>query len=332
MQFEDTPEFEVAITPMSRGKYTASDLLGSSFTLTSGLGYDGDAVGLLFRVRGAGFYLECRFHDGHLELIRNESMARAALAPKSAGVTRMIVTVNWAPDRLHVRIHDREGVREEISETPITYPPQALLVAARAKALAPIKVYSTNIEVYETVLEQLQNLRDKIINTDAKNGYWDVSYSGRKIVARSPKRETDILPQILGHLYDLQFTHSIQVIPEYQIGSGRLDFLLSARTENNCEVKICVEFKLAHSDDLGHGLKTQLPEYMERAMTDFGVYCVLYFGPKYPHSSAKLAVPGFDSVDGSLDLELAVLASSTGITYLKTVLFDVSDRPAPSKK
>jgi hypothetical protein len=41
---------------------------------------------------------------------------------------------------------------------------------------------------------------------------------------------------------------------------------------------VCLEFKVAHAPDLAHGIEKQLPEYMARRATDFGVFGVLSFG------------------------------------------------------
>lgn len=64
---------------------------------------------------------------------------------------------------------------------------------------------------------------------------------------------------------------NLQVIPEYPIGSGQLNFLISGHTSEGQIVNICLEFKLAHATDLAHGIAQQLPEYMARRATDFGI-------------------------------------------------------------
>jgi hypothetical protein len=92
-----------------------------------------------------------------------------------------------------------------------------------------------------------------------------------------------------------------------------------------------VEFKLAHSDDIAHGILVQLPEYMARVGTDYGIYCVLDFGAAHPYSRSKFKIPNFDDASAPLDFILPIAAAETGRPYLRPLIVDVSRKVAPSK-
>jgi hypothetical protein len=185
--------------------------------------------------------------------------------------------------------------------------------------------------VYETAFDQLQQLQRKIIDTNAINGFWDLQYSGNTIVSRKPKRETDIHPQIRLLLYDFELLKNMQVVPEYPIGSGRLDFLISGHAANVGNVNVCLEFKLAHATDLAHGIQKQPPEYMARRATDFGIFYVLSFGEDYPANTSQFELPPIQTANHNLDSILPIAASHTGLPYLTGLILDLSMRPTPSK-
>ena len=123
----------------------------------------------------------------------------------------------------------------------------------------------------------------------------------------------------------------MQVVPEYSIGSGRLDFMISGHAAGVGIVNVCVEFKLAHAIDLAHGIQKQLPEYMARRTTDFGIFCVLSFGKEYPANTSQFELPSIETANHDLDVILQIAASHTGLPYLRGLILDFSMRPSPSK-
>jgi len=254
----------------------------------------------------------------------------APLATRENRNGYFLVEVVWTPTELTVILQDSSGKRQDSVNTPPTFPPHSLQEWARRQALLPRVVYENTIAVYEAAVDQLQQLIKKIVDTNAINGFWDIQYEGNAIVSRKPKRETDIHPQIRLLLYDFEVLKNLQVIPEYPIGSGQLDFLISGHTAEGQIVNICLEFKLAHATDLAHGIAQQLPEYMARRATDFGIFGVLDFGEVYPANTSQFKIPSVDSKNKTLAFILPLAASETGLTYLRTLIFDLSRRPAPT--
>lgn len=321
----------VAIAPSLRGNFGLLDLLAPEATLYCVFGYDRMTPGQLFLVQGPGYTLDLRTSHENLELVRNGYQAKVRLAHPSRRTGNLITTIIWDQTRLHLWISDRDGDRDDTCNTPSSFPPYALREWARRQALAPDVIYESSEILYESVLDQLQHLRDKIVDANAINPFWDIQYDGNTIVTRKPKHETDIHPLIRLLLDDLEIQKGLQVIPEYPTGSGSLDFLICGRTSSNQIVKVCVEFKHAHSADLAHGFKVQLPEYMARTATDYGIYCVLDFGSTYPANASKLHIPGLNSDESSLDLFLSLAHVGTGHRYLRSLIIDVSKRVVPSK-
>jgi len=324
-------EVGVGIAPSLRGDFGLLDLIVPEATLYFVFGYDGMTAGRLFLVQGPGYTLDLHTSHECLELVRNGYQAKVPLAHPSRRTGNLMTTILWGQTRLHLSISDRDGTREDTCNTPPSFPPHALREWARRQALAPNVNYESGEILYEAVLDQLQHLRDKIVDANAINGFWDIEYDGNKIVTRKPKHEPDILPQIRLLFYDLEIQKGLQVIPEYPTGAGSLDFLICGRTSANHVVKVCVEFKLAHAADLAHGFKVQLPEYMAHTATDYGIYCVLDFGSAYPANTSKFHIPGFNSDESSLDLFLSLAHVGTGRRYLRSLIIDVSKRVVPSK-
>ena len=66
-------------------------------------------------------------------------------------------------------------------------------------------------------------------------------------------------------------------MPEQSTGVGNLDFAFLGSVQDQGIESVSVEFKLAHSKYLYHGVRTQLPEYMDSKNSQFGAYVVLWF-------------------------------------------------------
>lgn len=62
--------------------------------------------------------------------------------------------------------------------------------------------------------------------------------------------------------------------------TGRLDFLFVGQVKGLGMVKVCAEFKLAHSKDLYRGIEFQLPAYMASHGAENGAYCIIDFRGK----------------------------------------------------
>ncbi|OGS96067.1 MAG: hypothetical protein A3H31_01180 [Gallionellales bacterium RIFCSPLOWO2_02_FULL_57_47] len=324
-------EFVIEIAPGMRGVFGLLDLIAPQKTIIMVVRYDNLLPGRVLLVQGPGYRLEFRISSECIELTRNEYKVEVPFAHLSSRTGKFIATMTWEPKILSLSIDDRDGFREDSCKTSPTFPPPAFREWVRRQALIPNVIYESDEILYEAVLDQLQHLRDKIYDINAINGFWNIEYNGNTILSKKPKHEVDIHPQIHLLLLDLEPQKGLQVTPEHLIGSGRLDFLISGRTSANRIVKVCVEFKFAHATDLVHGIKIQLPEYMERKTTAYGIYCVLDFGSDYPAIKSKFDIPMFNNEELSLYDYLSLANVGTSQRYLNSLIIDVSKRAVPSK-
>ena len=293
--------------------------------------YDGLSRDHAFSVVAPNYSLSFAVEPNCVVLSRNSDTVRVPLAPPNQRSGRLIVAVVVAPTVLSVEVFDNAGTRTEETTTRTTFPPHALWQWARKQALLHVVEYPSAESLFASVVEQLQLLDEKIIDLGANDGFWDVSYDGSRIADTLPKRETGIHPQIRLLLADLELQRGITIVPEHPIGGGNLDFLFSGRTTSGQIVNICVEFKLAHSEKLAHGIEKQLPEYMARKKSDFGIYVVLDFGGRFTANLRSFTIPGFDTADERLDRVLAAAAINTGHQFLRPVIIKLSKPLTPSK-
>lgn len=322
----------IDIAQILQGRINKTDLIGPEAHIFQVIYYENLGSGVMFSVSTHNYLLQLGMNDDAVFLIRNNVNVAAALAPRDTRTGPFLVEVVWSPTELTIMVGDRSGSSRRISvQTPPTFPPHSLHEWARRQSLIPTVTYESPVKVYETVIDQLQQLQKKIVDTNAINGFWDLQYNGNKVVLRKPKKETDIHPQIRLLLYDFELLKNMQVAPEYPIGSGRLDFLISGNVSGSGVVNVCLEFKVAHAADLAHGIEKQLPEYMARRATDFGVFGVLSFGDEYPANTSQFQIPNIKGEDHTLDFILPIAASHTGLPYLRSLIFDLSKRDPPSR-
>jgi len=166
--------------------------------------------------------------------------------------------------------------RAEVDTSPVA-PPIDLVRWARKRNLIEVPTFGKEEEFREKVYSHLTSVNEKIREAGAYKSFWNIAYSGNTITSRLPKKEVDIQPIVHCLLSDQMLLSNIEVVPEYKTGEGDLDFLFMANVDGAGLKKICAEFKLAHSKDLEHGLKIQLPAYMNASQSTYGAYCVLDF-------------------------------------------------------
>lgn len=183
----------------------------------------------------------------------------------------------WSPTMLQLMEPEAQGQTIWSVTTPTVMPPRSLLRLARAKKLQPSSSFAS-IEAFRTAVhEALCNLVDDVAESGAYSGFWDQRYQGKRKSKPLPKKETDIHRQILLPLYDWAKMRSVEIIPENETAVGKLDICLIGSVEGQGPVPFCIEVKLAHAQDLEHGLETQLPEYMATKRARYGAYVVVWF-------------------------------------------------------
>lgn len=258
-------------------------------------------TGILFRIACAEYLLECGITVDGLYIQRNSDRLEFRLDPVVDLAGKVHFFVTWEPDSLSISVFDEsthtptklgysEGVlistgqgRTVRLKTQPTLPPNSLLHWAREQAIFPKRVYDSPAEFRAAVWLALDAITEVIENLRLDNPFWDIEYDGPKLKGRSPKREPDIHPTIQALLTFIAQAKNFDIAREYLVAGGQLDFLISGPLSTGEIANACIEFKLAHSNDLVDGLLKQLPAYMKAKGCDFGIYCVLYFkGPDFP--------------------------------------------------
>jgi len=330
----------INIAAQLRGRITPLDLIGANGTLTFWINYSQLGVGkegYLFKVATDKYSLEVGFTESSFYIARNGFKLELSIATHLPNGYVNCYAM-WQPTKLSLLMLDKsydEAVssgadaitetenRTKIIKTPPTLPPNSLITWARKKAIAPITAYDSLPHFYQEITSALQSLSDKVGTVNMYNAFWDIIYKGSQIVSRKPKREPDVLPSIHGLLFDIATSKNLEVSPEYHIGKGSLDFLISGQLKSGETAKACVEFKHAHSTKLLNGLMEQLPAYMRTSGCDFGLYCVIYFrGDCFPKPKKCIE---------DLEIFLNLKASSAGLLSIRILMFDFSRPKAPSQ-
>lgn len=316
--------FQIEISPSLRCSLGVTDLLATEGFLCTALSFDAPPCGLLFSVKSPNYNLACFFDKNAFVLTRNGQEARTDLGSlRYEEQVKLIATVIWEPNKLVVGVDYNKYSKEVSCNTSSTFPPNDLLNWARRQALLPSTTYADELAVLEEVSSQIAHMADRIVDMSAVNSFWDTIYSSETVFEYKPKRVTDILPLIRLLLSPIEILRGLQVVPEHTAGTEKLEFLITGRTLSHKTVRVCVEFKLAHSPEIAHGISVELPDYMSRIGTDYGIYCVIDFGSTHPYEQAKFRMAGLEE-PFPLEMMLTLAASKTGPPFLRTSILDVS--------
>jgi hypothetical protein len=272
---------EVYIHPSSDGRLTPSALLRSEGTVHFNVEReDFDHETIIFHIATKDFWFNLGFKDGYLFMQRNEFILKVEPSFLENLPGNKVVLASWTMNWLNFLLgpvgFQGPSIFEklEIEPRPV---PLSLFHWARQQSLIPVEQFDSENHFLSRVHQSVDLLQTKVDEMANPNVFWDFQYQGKKIVNRSPKRETDLHPIIQSLLSDQMFLSSIEVSTEYQTGVGNLDFMFMGSVKNKGVAKICAEFKNAHAKDLLHGLEYQLPAYMKNKNVEHGTYCILDF-------------------------------------------------------
>lgn len=246
-------------------------------------------------------------------LHRCNDLCRVDLHPADGDAVGLVV--HWAPTHLELALYGTTGpLRRATMVTGPTLVPDSLIRLCRDRQWISEPSYSSPSVLLQVVSEAFEQLSLPMRNAAR------VLRDGKE-----PKPEaqlSDMLGELLRHLDPVK---RISLQREVQYGSGRVDLLASAVLDGGAVGRVCIEVKRSTHDDLEHGLEVQLPEYMKRAGTDYGLFVVIDFGPGYrPANRAK---------DGDLG-KLAFLADDVNHArhlHIRVLILDGTPQPQPSK-
>ncbi len=137
-----------------------------------------------------------------------------------------------------------------------------------------------------------------------------------------PCKETECQPYIFNHLRAFFDFMGIQISRESISSNGEIDFLVSYRNNDHKLLKICVELKLAHAQNVENGIKFQLPQYMKGERCNYGIFVALWFKGDQCNKPLKYETP--QELHSFLDKEKL-------IKRIKTIVIDCVKPISPSK-
>ena len=240
-------------------------------------------VGYIFLIDAGGYHFSARVLGRKVLMRRQDTEVTLPIHDEVRHPQWITLFLGWSPRQLQVgygiipSLAGRVDAESSV-DTPYSIVPPQTLRWLRKQNLIETVIYDTEIDFRDKIHSILKTLQQSIDTMLSEKGFWDVVYDSGKIVSRRPKREQDLHSLLHGLLLDQFLMSSIEVVPEYSMGAGRLDFMLIGNVKAMGPSRLCLEVKHAHSADVLRGLVEQLPMYMENAKAANGVYLVLWFG------------------------------------------------------
>lgn len=308
--------------------------MGPSLTATALLRQTGTIRFILPKVSGAVqlYSLECGSFcfalmacEKYIELVRGEKTLKVPLKwrrEKSGGFSD-IVHIVWGLGELSLYTSDSKA---SCVLGRSDWIPQELVDFAAKKNLTPEVWYKDNVSVCRSIMDYLDLKAGGLRSRNTVNPFWNRGDKSKAKDLSEPKGETDVQPLIREWFHDLFEQRGINLIPEYPVGAGNVDFLFRSPVDGG---SICMEIKNAHSSRLVHGLTVQLPAYMNAARAEYGIYLVLSYGDDYPSKINENNIPnGFKGGDPQ-NLRYLINDQFDGRIFVRVV--DVSWGVPPSK-
>lgn len=187
----------------------------------------------------------------------------------------------------------------------------------------------------QAILDTIAELKHQIEDRRWTEPFWndarDVMIEGKKHkILASPKQEPKIQPTI--HVF---FDHKlrpfgIHVLRETYEGIGSLDFKFLITIKGNIPLNVCAELKLAHSDELEHGLITQLPLYLKASPSNSGIYLVMWFKDEKGEYFNKPTNKDKSEMLTYLEKKVKEINENDDFK-IESILIDTSKRPSASK-
>lgn len=276
---------------------------------------------MLFRLSYNGFVFEARIQDGMVFIRRNGLYQHSE---QYLGNEVCQVALQWTADSIGCGVvplssltnmnHNLRAVR-----TPLTIPPNEMVNIFRRENLLFNTAYRSMDDFFSSLLDCLHCCQLDIRRHGAETLFWR-SIDGK----RQPHNELEITKGIASFLSLYGVMKNFDVICETLAGMGKLDFCLVAPVSSTQGLgKIAIEAKKADSSNLVQGLTTQLPDYMERIGTNYGIYLVYWL---------KCEDYAYPSQNSYAELEIEMLHPLQRAQTIRSIEMDLSIAQSPSKR
>lgn len=273
----------------------------------------------LFRITSEAYKLEAIVDSGKVFVRRNGLYQHSETY---LGQDDCCVAIQWDTGSIACGINivgssDPMDSHMRAVRTPLTTPPAQLIEDLRRHSLLPHQLYHSSDHLFGTLLDCIHLSELDIRRHGSEKLVW-----GKGGDRDRPLDEPDISKLLAIPLTAHCGARGIDVICESNAGSGKLDFYVVANVSGRGLVRVALEAKKADSPRLIPGFTDQLPEYMRRLGTDYGIYIVYWLkSERYPH-------PVEDSYPV---LEISRLHPLPRIATVRTVGVDFSAGPPPSR-
>lgn len=273
----------------------------------------------LFSMTYNDFVFEAKVRDGMVFLMRNGNYQHSE---QYLGDGSYQVALQWTIDSVGCGVVPPESSTDmnhhmRAVRTPITIPPAEIINILRRENLLSNAKYASMDVFFATVIDSLHCCQEDIRRHGAERLFWNKSSKN----SWKPLDEPDISRGVASFLSIYGALKNFDVTCESIAGTGRMDFHVVAQVADNIR-KIVIEAKKADSDDLISGFKNQLPIYMQRVGTDYGIYLVYWL------KSADYPFPSVYDIYG--DLEIDKLHPIPRTVTIRTVGMNLSRELPPS--
>ncbi|MEE9213363.1 MAG: hypothetical protein V3U54_01015 [Thermodesulfobacteriota bacterium] len=273
----------------------------------------------LFSFTYGDFIFEAKINDGKVLIRRNEYCQRS---DQYLGDDPCRVTLQWDIDAIAcgiVLLDSSTNMNSHLRavHTPITVPPAEIVNILRKENLLNNAKYNNMDLFFTTLIDSLHFSQEDIRRHGAERLLWKKTNKN----VWKPVDEPDISRQVASFLSVYGGLKNFDVTCESVAGVGRMDFHVVAPVGDILR-KIAIEAKKAESTDLVEGITTQLPIYMQRIGTDYGIYLVYWLKcPDYPY-------PNKYNEYGELEIEVLNPIPRTGT--IRTIGMNLSKEANPS--
>jgi len=274
----------------------------------------------LFQISYPGYELEVKISEGTVFIRRNQHYQHSETYK---GKEPHRVVVQWDTDSIACGVMPASGNAESMNEhmravqTPFTVPPLEFVRTLRTHDLLSNAAYRSVDDLFVTVLDCIHLCAQDIRRHGCERFAW-----GKNGDRSSPLDEPDISRFVAGYLSVHGAARNFEVTCESIAGSGNIDFYVLAPIHNSGLGKIAIEAKKAESAQLIHGFEVQLPQYMHRLGTTYGVYMTYWLRSNtYPRPEQQ----------SYAQLEIEKLHPIDRLPTVRTVGLDLSYGATPSK-
>lgn len=274
----------------------------------------------LFSFTYENFIFEAKIREGAVFIRRNEYYQHSE---QYFGDDSCHVAIQWDVDSIGCGIVPPDLSTDMNSHlrairTPITIPSTEIINILRKENLLNNEKYDNMELFFATVIDSLHCCEQDIRRYGTERLLWKKTNGN----IWKPVDEPDISRFVASFLSSYGAIKNFDVTCESVAGLGSVDFQIVAPVGNNLR-KIVIEAKKAESANLIKGFTKQLPIYMQRIGTDYGIYLVYWLKSKdYPYP---------DKYNKYAELEIEELHPILRQHTIRTIGMNFSKENNPSK-